>query len=132
MADNASFEKLEFTDNPAIRDRRDHYLDVTVDTAKVLKSWQSSLYAFEWMLPDGRMKSRDELSETEQTKYDAALEKIQSGQKLEKPVLGIGLIENIEIGSGRALFLLLAAAGIANIPAHIPKSNEDEFKQFLS
>ncbi len=122
---------LEFIANPAVKGRRDHYLDVTVDTAKILKSWQSSLYSFEWMLPDGRIKSRDELPASEQLKRDEAEEKIRDGKKLDKPILGIGLLENVEIGSGRALFLTLAATGLKEIPVHIPKSNEDEFKPFI-
>lgn len=122
---------LEFTANPAVQGRRDHYLDVTVDTAKILKSWQSSLYSFEWMLPDGRIKTRDELPANEQLKRDEAEDKIRSGRPLDKPILGIGLLENVEIGSGRALFLTLAATGLKEIPVHIPKSNADEFKPFL-
>ena len=122
----------EFIDNPAIRERRDQYLDVTVDTAKILKSWQSSLYSYEWMLPDGRIKAHDELPENEQPKRAEAEEKISRGRPLEKPILGIGLLENVEIGSGRAMFLTLTAAGIKSIPVHIPKSNEQEFEPFLA
>lgn len=123
---------IEFVDNPAIRERRDHYLDVTVDVARILKSWQSSLYSFEWMLPDGRIKTRDELPENEQPKRDDVEEKIKRNRPLEKPILGIGLLENVEIGSGRATFLTLAASGLGVIPVHIPKSNKDEFKPFLT
>ena len=123
---------LEFVDNPAVQIRRDNYLDVTIDVEKMLSSWRSSLYAYEWMLPDGRIKTRDELPENEQPKRDEAEEKIKKGRALEKPVLGIGLLENVEIGSGRALLLTLAAAGAKSIPVHIPKTNEDEFKPFLS
>lgn len=121
----------EFVANPVVKSRRDHYLDVTVDAAKILKSWQSSLYSFEWMLPDGRIKTRGELPAGEQVKRDEAEEKIGSGKPLDKPILGIGLLENVEIGSGRALFLTLAASGVKEIPVHIPKSNEEEFASFI-
>ena len=117
---------IEFTENPAVTGRREHYLE------KALKSWRSSLYAFEWMLPDGRIKDRDELPQGEQPKRDEIEQKLEAGQKIEKPVLGIGLLENIEIGAGRATFLTLAARGIKTIPVHIPKSNADEFTPFLS
>ncbi len=123
---------IQFVDNAAIRERRDQYLDVTVDVARILESWQASLYSFEWMLPDGRIKTRDELPENEQPKRDAVEEKIKRNRPLEKPILGIGLLENVEIGSGRATFLTLAATGLETIPVHIPKSNKDEFAPFLS
>ena len=125
-------QDIQFVDNPAIRERRDHYVDVTVDVARILKSWQSSLYSFEWMLADGRIKTREELPENEQPKRAEIEEKIRRNRPLEKPILGIGLLENVEIGSGRATFLTLAAAGLRAIPVHIPKSNEDEFTPFLS
>lgn len=125
-------QDIQFVDNPAIRERRDHYVDVTVDVSRILKSWQSSLYSFEWMLPDGRIKTRDELPENEQPKRAEVEEKIRRNRPLEKPILGIGLLENVEIGSGRATFLTLAATGLRTIPVHIPKSNEDEFVPFLS
>lgn len=123
---------IQFIDNTAIRERRDQYLDVEVDTARILKSWQSSLYSFEWMLSDGRIKTRDELPQNEQPKRDEVDDKIKRGKPLEKPILGIGLLENVEIGSGRAIFLTLAAAGLTSIPVHIPKSNAEEFAAFLS
>lgn len=125
-------QDIQFVDNPAIRERRDHYIDVTVDVSRILKSWQSSLYSFEWMLPDGRIKTRDELPENEQPKRAEVEEKIRRNRPLEKPILGIGLLENVEIGSGRATFLTLAATGLQTIPVHIPKSNQDEFVPFLS
>lgn len=127
----SELQSLEFIENPAVRARRDAYLDVNVDVAKILKSWQSSLYSYEWMLTDGRIKSRDELPENEQPKRDEAEEKIKRGKPLEKPVLGIGLLENVEIGSGRALFLTLADKGLDTVPVHIPKSNQEEFAAFV-
>jgi hypothetical protein len=40
------------------------------------------------------------------------------------------MMENIEIGCGRAEFLTLAAHGLKTMPVHIPKSNESDFKPF--
>lgn len=120
-----------FTDNPIAKNRPDHYLTVTVDTAKTLENWRISLFSYEWVLPDGRIKSLEELPEKEQPKRAAIEEQLSSNAPLEMPVLGIGLMENVEIGAGRAAFLTLAAHGIKTIPVHIPKSHEDEFQAFL-
>lgn len=51
--------------------------------------------------------------------------------RLERPVLGIGIMDNIEIGSGRDLFLCLAARGAISVPVHIPKSHEHDFRIFI-
>ena len=42
----------------------------------------------------------------------------------------IGMMDNVEIGVGRAELLTLAAAGIETMPVHIPKSSESDFKPF--
>lgn len=122
---------IEFIDNPAIKDRMDSYANVTVKTEKVLESWRASLYAFEWILPDGRIKSAAELPAPEQAKRADIETRLQAGQPLEKPVLGIGLLENIEIGIGRHVFLTAASYGLPVIPVHIPKSHRDDFTPFL-
>lgn len=123
---------MAFIDNPAIRAAPDKYITVTVDVRKILKSWRESLFAHEWMLPDGRLKAREDLPPGEQPKRAEAEEKIRAKKPLEKPVLGIGLMENVEIGAGRAMFLTLAAQGVNALPVHIPKSNRDEFQPFMA
>lgn len=128
----ASIKTVNFIDNPAIASRREGYLDVTVNTEKVLKSWKRSLYAFEWMLPDGRIRSCGELPEAEQPRRRIVEEKLERNEPLEKPVLGIGLLDTVEIGAGRATFLTLAALGLESVPVHIPQSSEKDFTPFLS
>lgn len=123
--------KIAFIDNPVIRGREGHYAEITVDCAKILKSWRASLFSYEWMLPDGRIKSAAELPEGERPRRAAVEEKLKKGAPLEKPVLGIGLLDNVEIGAGRATFLTLAAQGMKAMPVHVPKSNLSEFKSFL-
>lgn len=125
-------QQLVFIDNPAVKKRPDGYLAITVDVAKVLKSWKMSLFSYEWMLPDGRLKSREELPETEQPKRAAVEELLKKSSPLEKPILGIGMLDNVEIGVGRATFLTLAAMGVRTIPVHIPASQKKEFNGFVA
>ena len=122
---------VTFTDNPVIKGREGNYKTITVDIALIVKSWRESLFSFEWMLPDGRIKTTEELSEMEQPKRMAVEDKIRTHAPLEKPVLGIGLMDNVEIGTGRATLLTLAAHGIATMPVHVPASHADEFKPFM-
>lgn len=124
-------EKVEFISNPVIKGREDRYQTVTINIPRIIESWRKSLFSFEWMLPDGRIKSRDELPEKEQPKRDEIEARIAAGQHLEIPVLGIGLLENVEIGTGRAILLTLAARGLEAMPAHIPVSHREEFEDFI-
>src|SRR5579871_3073625 len=125
-----ALDKLTFTDNAAVLGRSDGYVTCTVDVARVLQSWRESLFAYEWIGPDGGLKAASELSAAEQPKRAAVERKISKGEALEKPILGIGILENIEIGVGRATFLTLAALGVRAVPVHVPKSHEEEFSAF--
>ncbi len=119
-----------FTDNPATRGREMHYMIVTVDPALVLASWRESLFSFEWLTPEGTLRVPADLAPPDRARRDEVERKWQSGETLERPVLGIGLTECIEIGAGKATFLTLAAHGLKTISVHIPRSNEGEFAAF--
>ncbi|HOO81416.1 MAG TPA: hypothetical protein PK513_02810 [Alphaproteobacteria bacterium] len=121
---------IEFTDNKTAQMRPDQYIEITIDIARTLESWKNSLYSFEWLENDGSIKPLNALSENEQAKRRAVEEALETGQPLEKPLLGIGILDNIEIGSGRAVLLTLAAKGQTTMPVHIPKSCESDFKAF--
>lgn len=123
---------MNFVDNKSIKGREDHYAHITVDVPRVVESWRTSLYSFEWLLPDGRVKDLKELSETDQPRRQAIEDAIKSGDPLEKPVLGIGLLENVEIGVGKAVLLTLAAHDVKSVPVHVPKNNESDFKDFIA
>ena len=125
-----SENSIKFVENAQLTGGNDRYLSVIVHTGVVLESWRHSLYSFEWLKPDGTIKSIDELPEHEKPKREAIEQKIKSGKAIERPVLGIGIMDNVEIGLGRAEFLTLAAHGVERIAVHILKSNESDFKLF--
>ncbi len=123
---------INFVDNPVVSGREDRYETIEICVSQVLESWRMSLFSYEWVRPDGQIKTKPELPPAEQPKRDLVEAAIQNNADLEKPVLGIGLLENIEIGSGRATFLTLAAHGCKTMPVHIPKSNLKEFSRFIA
>lgn len=126
-----TLEKILMIDNPALKGREDRYMRVMVDTARVLKSWRASLFSFEWLMPDGSIRELDDLPLHERDKR-LKIEKLLQGQNpLERPVLGIGMLDNLEIGAGRDVFLTLAAHGQTVIEVHIPLSCQKEFKEFI-
>lgn len=126
------FAAPNFIDNPVVRGREDRYDTVQIDVPRVLQSWQMSLFSYEWMLPDGRIKALSELPPVEQPKRSDIEKRLKDGEALEKPILGIGLLETVEIGSGRAVLLTLAAHGCKSLPVHIPKSSAGDFAPFLA
>ena len=120
-----------FIDNPAIKSREAAYVAVTISVAPVLASWRDSLFAHEWLHPDGSVKKPGEQSELLSIRRAALESRIREGSPLERPVLGIGILDTVEIGSGRDTLLTLAALGMTQIPVHIPRSHLDEFRLFI-
>lgn len=119
-------------DNKAASAKPEAYTAINIDIKKTLKSWQLSLYSYEWLTPEGVIKPIDEMNEAEAQKRKDVETALNDNAPLEKPILGIGIQDNIEIGSGRAVLLTLAAQGVETLPVHIPKSNESDFKDFLA
>lgn len=122
---------VSFTDHPALRGREAGYLVVTVSLAPVLASWRDTLFAHEWLHADGSVRRPEEQSEKVRQKRSAVEQQIATGAPLERPILGIGILDTIEIGAGRETLLTLAALGATQIPVHIPKSHIDEFRPFI-
>lgn len=120
-----------FRDNPALKGREDKFVKTEALVAPVLASWKDSLFAHEWLHQDGTIRKPSEMSEKMRLRRKTTEEMLESGEALDCPVLGIGILDNIEIGSGRDLFLSLAAKGVEKIPVHIPKSHIEDFRFFI-
>lgn len=123
---------LQFIDHSSLKGREDRYAVVRVDAGLVLQSWRKSLFSFEWLTPEGAVRALDDLPLHERDKRLKVERLLGEGRPPERPVLGIGILDNIEIGAGRDVFLTLAAHGARVIEVHIPKSAEPDFKTFLS
>lgn len=120
------------TDNPSLKGREDRFIVIDAKMDLIIASWRSSLFAHEWLRPDGTIKSPADMSEALRQKRQAIEAHIKSSDTLARPVLGIGITDGVEIGSGRDLLLTLAAMGIKIIPVHIPKSHQADFRIFIS
>ncbi|MEM7679891.1 MAG: hypothetical protein AAF182_02685 [Pseudomonadota bacterium] len=127
----SNISKISFIDNNAAVARPDQFVEAKISVEKAIQSWRLSVFSFEWMNKDGSIKSAEELSPREQPKRLDVERRVEQGNPLPKPILGIGLEDNIEIGSERAVFLTLAALGADSIPVHIPASNQDDFQDFI-
>jgi hypothetical protein len=123
---------IRFIDHQAKKADPERYMDIDVSVEAVLKSYKLSLFSYEWLDSAGGIKDIAKLPEKERPKRQNVESALQNGAALEKPILGIGIQDNVEIGSGRPVFLTLAALGLKKIPVHIPCSNKQDFKKFVS
>ncbi len=126
-----SIDVTRFTDNPALKDREEKFMKLDIKVGPVIASWRDSIFAHEWLDSEGLIKKSSDMVEKIRLRREAVENQIAAGGGLERPVLGIGIMDNIEIGAGKDLFLCLAAMGLPTIPVHIPKSNEKDFRMFI-
>lgn len=122
---------LNLVDNASLHGREDKYDIIDVNLEKILEGWKISLFSFEWLLPDGSIRPPDKLPDAEREKYHAVLAAYESGEVLERPILGIGIMDNIEIGARRDVLLSLMSVGIKTLSVHIPKSAREDFAPYL-
>ena len=119
-----------FIDNPIVAAKPDAYQIIAVNTQKTLQSWKQSLFSFEWLNPDGTIRAENEMPETVQAAYQEIQKNIKTGGALKRPVLGVGLMDNVEIGSAKDVFLTLAASHVPSIDVHISIKDQDFFRKY--
>lgn len=124
-------QSVTFTDNPLIAANAAKYMAVTVDTARVLDSWRTSFMSHEWLDQNGHIKPPAALKDDLRNQHLAMLKAVKDGMQIARPVLGIGIYDNVEIGIGRDIFVTLASLGLPAIAVHIPHSMVKEFKGFV-
>lgn len=101
-----------------------------VDAVKVLQDWRQSLLAHELIDKNGFVKGDDDITETRLSKRDVVRLRMENGEALEKPILGIGLFDNIEIGAGSDTLATLVMEGVTVLPVHVRSSQLADFKAF--
>ncbi len=121
----------QFKDNASAIKSLDKYTLIEVNVRKVIESWKSSLFSFEWLTPEGTIRTQDQLPKAEQEKFLAVIKDYEAGIALERPILGIGIMDNIEIGSRRDVFLTLASQDVDTMQVHVNKADKKEFDPFL-
>lgn len=122
---------FNLVDNTGIKDKTDQYETLRVQLPDIIRAWKASLFSFEWLTPAGDIKKPEQLSPDQAEKYHAVCHALKNGEALERPVLGIGMMDNIEIGSKRDVLLTLAAQGATEMDVHIPKANKTDFSDYL-
>ena len=120
-----------FIDNPCLKGREDKFIVQDVKVSPILASWRESLFAHEWLDEEGLIKPAHKMSDKVLVRREIIEKEITGKSTLPRPVLGIGVLDNVEIGTGKDLFLCLAALGMNAIPVHIPKSHEKDFRIFI-
>ncbi|HEY8963147.1 MAG TPA: hypothetical protein VIN59_01660 [Alphaproteobacteria bacterium] len=119
-----------FSDSRVAQNNAAQYAEILVDAAKILQNWRASLMAHEYLDKNGIVKSDDDITESRLEKREQIRQSLRNGESLEKPVLGIGIFDNVEIGAGADILVTLFLDGHSVIPVHVRKSQMNDFSPF--
>jgi hypothetical protein len=128
-ASQSSAYQPVFVDH-AIATRTGQYVELLVDARKVLQDWRASLLAHELVDKNGFVKGDDDISETRLEKREVVRSCLTEGQAIEKPILGIGIFDNVEIGAGSDVLATLVMEGFTILPVHVRTSQLRDFDAF--
>lgn len=109
----------------------DDYTEIVTSPAAIFDTWRLSFFAHELLRQDGSVKNESELDGNTLQKFIAASEALKRGEAIEKPVLGIGLNDGIEIGIGREIVAAAYHAGEQEITASVRKAQIKDISKLL-
>lgn len=106
------------------------YEHINVDVEAVLDDWRGSLLAHTWLDREGRLRAFDDLSEKAQADLKSARDEDKSNAA-QPPILGIGITDCVEICTGTARFMMLAARGEKTITVRIRPNQKSELQKVI-
>ena len=118
-------------DNPTLKDRADKFTTLEVNLTKIVQDWKKSIYSFEWLLPDGAVRPPEKLTTEYRHQYNNIEQVYLLKGALERPILGLGMMDNVEIGSRKEVLLTLTHLGVSTLEVHVPKSCLKDFEKFV-
>ena len=124
-------DKIKLIDNASLKGREEKFTLMKVNLKKVIADWQDSLFSFEWLEPDGTVRSLKTLSADRTEQYQKIESLYKNNGALERPVLGLGMMDNVEIGSRKEVLLTLYKLGVSTLEVHVPKTCSEDFQKLM-
>ncbi len=121
----------QFYDHEVVQKTPETYQEISVSPAHVLTCWRSSMFACEVLDNNGEIKPEDKIAPDTLKRYLECIEMIKRGEETPKPILGYGIMDNIEIGVGREIILAAKTLGLIEIPVHIRKAQANDIQKIL-
>jgi len=121
----------QFFDHEVVQKSPNDYEELSIAPHDLLRAWSLSMFAHELLAKNGNIKSESELSGQTLEKYVAALEMIKRSEPLSKPIIGIGIMDGVEIGIGREIIAACVSMNIGKISINVRKAQSKDVKKLL-
>jgi ferritin-like metal-binding protein YciE len=100
------------------------YIIMHADIDKLVSSWRSSIVAHEWVVK-GQFRTPEEMKPHILEEWQEVYDQFKSSDTLERPILGLGVLDNVEIGTNRAILSVAHHLGADVIDVLVPESLEE-------
>ena len=120
-----------FNDHEVVQRAPSDYVEMQMQPEAILKAWSLSMFAHEVLNKDGSIKSDKDMSAVTLEKYLAAKECLKRGEAVSKPIIGVGIMDNIEIGIGREIVAASYDLKINSIPVHMRQGQAKDIRKLL-
>ena len=121
---------MQWTLSAMVSAKPDKFVTHEIDVQKLIGAWRHSIVSFEWLM-DGQPKPEDALNDTVKERVVETKKALKDNVVQEQPMLGIGIFDGIEIGTGRALVYVLAQQGVASVKCSLPASMEKDILKMI-
>lgn len=120
-----TLQEIAFEPNPALGENKDQYETAEIDISAALAHWQHSLFSFELLDAKGGVKPDSKLKDGDLQKRQAVRDMLRKGESLPMPLVGLGLIDNLEIPMGREVLSTLALEGYTRARVHVRADHKE-------
>ena len=121
----------QFYDHEVVKKSPQDYVEFTLSPSRILKAWQSSLFAHELLDKDANVKDDKDMAPETYQRYIDATEALKRREAIAKPVIGIGIMDGVEIGIGREIIAACQTMGVDDIPVSVRRAQADDIKSAL-
>lgn len=129
MSVQSTDQNFKWVSCKGAQDNPDKYVVMQLDLQKTIESWAMSIVAHEW-LKSGIFKLHADLQDHLQEEWTTMLESVQTTKTFVRPILGIGVLDNVEVGTNRAVLSVAKHLELVSIEVVVPKPMADLFEEF--
>lgn len=123
--------ELIFSNHEVVNTSPEKYIEMSVAPSILIKAWAQSMFSYELLTKDGNLKPQNQLKPHTIEKLAAAKNIFVQGGEIIKPVIGVGIMDNIEIGIGCEIVVAAYDVGITEMPVHARVQQLDEVQKLL-
>lgn len=120
-----------FYDHEVVRRSPADYVEMRLSPSALLKAWSLSMFAHEMLANDGTVKPVDCMNTETLEKLLYAQDAMKKGEAVAKPIIGVGIMDNIEIGIGREIVVAAQTMNIPEIPVHARQAQAREITKLM-